>query len=105
MKKLDYNKLLSLQHLWCDDYDRWLYIAKVDGMEYAKQEAKNDIYYNHCQSSDYKYFVEFFNKPDYGLSEFLSVEVQDHNNIKEVNEMIWVYFNAIDCYENQKGEL
>ena len=94
MEKLDYNKLFSLQHLWCNSHDRWLYIAKAEG---------NDIYYNYCQGDDYEYFVKYFNKPNYGLSEFLKINVQDHNNIEEVNEMIWVYFSAIDCYENQKS--
>lgn len=93
MKKLDTSELIGVNHIWDNLNDRWIYRAECqDGT----------TYYNYCQGDDYEEFLEDYTEPDYGLTQFLNVELElgrmKSTSLHEVSTMMWVYNNAVISY-------
>lgn len=111
MKKYEFKRVA---HVWNNAYDRWLFIAEGED---------GKLYFNYCQGDDYEYFLNYYAKPDLGLSEFFmenffyafeKLDGADSNltfekvsNVSSwehtcLNDKIWVYFSAVNYYlENQ----
>ena len=90
------NKLIKVEHIWCEDDDRWIYIER-----YADT---NFIGLNFCQNNDKEFFNDHFLKVDHGLSNFFEVTTDhyegDKNEISVINKAMWLYHAAVIAYED-----
>jgi hypothetical protein len=92
MKKID-----SVEHVWCADDDRWVYIERYNG---------GGIGLNFMQGDEYEEFKSDWCVVDKGLSEFyeqmrvtVPIQRQSQSHIGFINTVMWVYHSAIANYE------
>jgi hypothetical protein len=90
-------RIEKVEHIWCDQDDRWVYIERYEGGE---------IGLNFVQGNDYEYFKEGWCAVDKGLSEFyeqmrllIPIQRQSESDISFINTVIWAYHSAIASYE------
>ena len=91
------NKIEKVEHVWCQQDDRWVYIERYEDGE---------IGLNFMQGDEYEEFKEYCNKPDKGLSEFyeqmritLPIQRQSESDISFINTVMWAYHSAVASYE------
>ena len=90
-------KIEKVEHIWCDQDDRWVYIERYEGGE---------IGLNFMQGDEYDYFKLNWCVVDKGLSEFyeqmkitLPIEKQSNTEIGFMNIVVWAYHSAVSNYE------
>ena len=89
------NKLIKVEHVWCEEDDRWIYIERYANTEY--------IGLNFSQGSDKQFFDDHFLKVDEGLSNFFEVTTlpfQHKDEISVINKYMWLYHAAVIAYED-----
>ena len=87
------NKVIKVEHLWCESEDRWIYL------EYNE---KNKICgMNFMQGDYYLGFREDWCYNDPGLTEFYSemlytfpIEEESVDRITFINKVMWAYCSA-----------
>ena len=90
------NKLIKVEHVWCEEEDRWIYIERYANTEY--------IGLNFSQGVDKEFFNDHFCEVDQGLSNFFEVTT-DHDKgnkdeISVINKYMWLYHAAVIAYED-----
>lgn len=88
--------LLRVEHVWCQQDDRWVYI-----------EHYNSGYLglNFMQGDEYELFKKGWCEMDRGLSEFYSENkdtIKKHSaatTIETINATMWLYHSAISSNE------
>jgi hypothetical protein len=90
-------KVIKVEHIWCEDDDRWIYIER-----YADT---NFIGLNFCQGSDKEFFNDHFLKVDHGLSNFFEATTANYSStcrheISVINKCMWLYHAAVIAYED-----
>jgi hypothetical protein len=90
-------KIESVEHIWCDSNDRWVYIERYDNRGTGL---------NFMQGDEYEEFKKNWCKVDKGLSEFyeqmkitIPIQKQSESNIGFINTVMWVYHSAVANYE------
>ena len=76
------NKLIKVEHVWCEEDDRWIYIERY---------------------ADTEFFNDHFLKVDQGLSNFFEVTTlpfQHKDEISVINKYMWLYHAAVIAYED-----
>ena len=91
------NKLIKVEHIWCEDDDRWIYIER-----YADT---NFIGLNFCQNNDKEFFNDHFLKVDHGLSNFFESTMKApllmmKGELRAINRYMWLYHAAVIAYED-----
>jgi hypothetical protein len=83
----------KVEHLWCEDDDRWVYI------EY--NENGEILGLNFMQCDDYFNFLDGWCKCDDGLTEYYThmvdvfkIEKQSSNKLGFINKVMWSYHLA-----------
>jgi hypothetical protein len=90
-------KISSVEHIWCDSNDRWVYKENYEDGE---------VGLNFMQGDEYEEFKRDWCKVDKGLSEFyeqmritMPIQYQSESNLGFINTVMWSYHSAIAYYE------
>ena len=87
------NKVIKVEHLWCDKNDRWIYL------EYNEQNKLCGM--NFMQGDEYEEFKVNWSVNDPGLMEFYTemlytfpIEQVSVDTITFINKVMWAYCSA-----------
>ena len=87
------NKVIKVEHLWCDSNDRWIYL------EYNEQNKLCGM--NFMQGDEYEVFKHEYAENDRGLMEFYNsmlytfpIEKNSVDTITFINKVMWAYCTA-----------
>jgi hypothetical protein len=88
------NTIHRVEHIWCEENDRWIYIESNERMKI--------VGINFMQGNDYEYFKSNWcvnNKPLFEFYEFMSnyfkVEKASVDTIGFINKCMWSYHTAV----------
>jgi hypothetical protein len=91
-------KVIKVEHIWCEEEDRWIYIERYDGTDF--------LGLNFCQGSDKEFFNDHFLKVDHGLSNFFESMGKSlvivKSELRAINEAMWLYHTAVIAYEDEQ---
>ena len=87
------NKVIKVEHLWCDSNDRWIYL------EYNEENKLCGM--NFMQGDEYEVFKYECAENDRGLMEFYEtmlytfpIEQVSVDRISFINKVMWAYCTA-----------
>ena len=87
------NKVIKVEHIWCDSNDRWIYL------EYNEQDKICGM--NFMQGDEYEVFKSQYAENDKGLMEFYEtmlytfpIEQKSVDKFTFINKVMWAYFSA-----------
>ena len=90
-------KIEKVEHIWCDQDDRWVYIERY---------SDGEVGINFMQGDEYDEFKKDWCKVDKGLSEFfvqmkitIPIQYQSESALGFMNTVMWTYHSAIANYE------
>lgn len=88
------NTIFKVEHIWCADNDRWIYIEKNEQMKI--------VGINFMQGDDYRHFKDFWCNNNTPLFKFYKemlytfpVEVASVTTLSFINKCMWAYHSAV----------
>lgn len=92
------NTIFKVEHIWCVENDRWIYIEKNEQMKIIGMNFK--------QGHDYKNFKEFWCVNNTALFKFYKemlytfpVEEKSVTPLMFINKCMWAYHTAVSLNE------
>ena len=84
-------EVTKIEHIWCEEDDRWLYI----------ETHRDGIGINYRHGNDYEKFKEHHCKPDKALSAFYAqarlhfdMHTAPNHSVDYINATIWLWFET-----------
>ena len=92
------DRLNAVEHIWCEESDRWIYIERY---------ASGYLGLNFMQGDEYDYFKSKWCHNYQGLTEFyysmlytFPIEKASVNTLEFINKVMWAYHQANVSYED-----
>ena len=97
VEKINSMEIIKVQHIWCRNEDRWVYIERYNNGE---------IGLNFMQGDEYEDIKKNWCIVDKGLSKFylqmqsiINIQFTSQSEANFINTVMWVYHSAIANYE------
>ena len=88
------NTIHKIEHIWCEENDRWIYLAKnaereIIGMNFMQGDAYKEFKNLWCTNNPS--LIKFYKEMLYTFP----IEIQSVTTISFMNKCMWAYHSAI----------